>query len=337
MPLLEEFDAHYPVLASWMKGARSDHIWGYSLNADPHDPDALPEYQPIEATLRALQESNPARLDGKRREFRTVRTAAEFRGLQVELSFGAMLARHGIAFDFGAPGMPQPDFVLRHLELGIELTAKRADPLWDLKWHLHAELRDISPRLAVHLTFSAPPFSIRTKVRDALVEEIRRAAQDGEREVYCVVRPAGHGEPAITVRVLLSPSTWHRWPQIRVEGDGNAHRLLLADAERAIVAAMEDKRKKRQGQSMPTLLLVDVSDVKHVQTRSNAAWLQQFAQFLTRERVFVGFGIIHSPRWLDARVAICENSTADLQALHDLRSLGRALKLRVLTETELSP
>jgi hypothetical protein len=131
--MLETFDAHYPVLASWMKGAGRDHIWGYDLIADLDDPNALPEYEPIEATLRALEEARPARLDGKRREFRTVGTATESRGLQAELSFGAKLARHGIAFDFGAPGMPQPDFVLRDLSFGIELTAKRADPALGLK------------------------------------------------------------------------------------------------------------------------------------------------------------------------------------------------------------
>jgi hypothetical protein len=109
-----------------------------------------------------------------------------------------------------------------------------------------------------------------TKVRDEPTEAIRRAAQKGQREVYCVVRPSKPGEPAITARAVVSRGTWHHWPHIHVEESENRHRSMITDAERAIVAAMEEKRKKRQGQSMPMLLLVDLSNVRHARQRSNA-------------------------------------------------------------------
>lgn len=335
MPTLADLDARFPHLAEWMKGAKPSQLWSGNYRADPCDGDAFREYEPLEATLRTLYAAGPARLDSKRREFRAVQTAGEMRGLQTELAFAAKLARHGVAFDFGAAGTPQPDLVLRDLDLGIELTAKKADALWDLKWHLRMALNDVQPSINLGLTFSAIPYSIRTKVRDGLTEEIRRAAQEGEREIYCVVRPSKPGEPAITVRAAISRGHWFRWPRIYVEEGGERHQLAIADAERAIVAAMEEKRKKRQGQSMPTLLLVDISDVRHARQRSNSTWLKELSKSLRAEHVFVGLGVLYASWWgLDATVAIAENKHADLRALNDLRGLGRALNLRVIDKDE---
>lgn len=255
------------------------------------------------------------------------------RGLQVELAFAAKLARHGVAFDFGASGSPQPDIVLHDLDLGIELTAKKADSIWDLKRHLRFALSDLRPRVGVTLTLSAVPYSIRTRVRDELTEEIRRAAREGEREVYCVVRPPGPGEPAITARADIRPGDLFHWPHIKVEESDTVHRLMMADAERSILAAMEEKRKKRQGQSMPTLLLVDLSGVRRTQLRSNAAWIRQLSRSIGAEHIFVGLGILYASWWRsEASVAITENQHADPRALLELRALGRALNLRVLAD-----
>lgn len=208
VPKLADLDGRFPLLADWMKSVRPGHLWGpYEIHDDFPGYDAFAEYEGVEATLRTLYAARPGRLDSKRREFRGVRSAGEMRGLQAELAFGARLAREGIPFDFGAPGAPQPDLVLRAIDLGIELTSRRADPTWDLTWHLRMALRDLRPRVNVLLQFSAAPFSIRTKIRDDLTEEIRRAVRDGEQEVYCVVRPPRPGEHAITLKATIVPAS----------------------------------------------------------------------------------------------------------------------------------
>lgn len=335
--MLADLDTRFPYLSEWMAGARPGQLWNYDVRVEPPDTidAAFASYAPLEAVLRDLHRANPARLDGKRREFRSVMKASEMRGLQVELAFGAKLARCGVPFDFGAPGTPQPDIVLRDRNLGVELTAKKADALWDLKWHLMRAFKDSRPRVMLNLTFSAVPFAIRTRVRDELVEEIRRAVDEGEREVYAVVRPSKPGEHAITVRVKIGWESWYSWPHMYVEESGRRHELAIVDAERAVLAAMGDKRKKRQGESMPTLLLVDIADVRHVRQRSNATWLKEIGKSLNKEHAFVGLGVLHTTLWRnDTTVAIAENPYADPLARSDLRALGQALSLRVIGDDE---
>ncbi len=328
--MLADLDARLPRLANWMKGAKPGQLWNYNLRLEPDDRWFFKEDEPLEATLETLCAAAPARLDGKRREFRGVQTAAEMLGLQVELAFAAKLVRHGVPFDFGAAGTPQPDLVLRDLNLGIELTAKKGNTLSELKYHLARAFSGAKPRVNLSLSFSAVPHAIRTKVRDDLTEEIRQAVADGEREVYCVVRPSKPGEPVITVRVNISRGGSY-FPHIYVDESAHRDDLAVKDAKRAIVGAMEDKRKKRQGQAMPTLLLVDLSDIRHARQRSNATWIRELSKELTDQHVFVGLGIVYASWWRrDVSVAIAENQDADPSALKDLRALGQALRLRLL-------
>lgn len=137
------------------------------------------------------------------------------------------------------------------------------------------------------------------------------------------------------MRVTISRGGWYSWPRIYVEESVQRDDLAIKDAERAIVAAMEDKRKKRQGQAMPTLLLVDLSDVRHARRRSNATWIKELSKALGSEHVFVGLGIVYASWWRpDVSVAIAENRYADADALTDLRVLGQAFRLRLIDENE---
>ena len=76
---------------------------------------------------------------------------------------------------------------------------------------------------------------------------------------------------------------------------------MITDAERAIVAAMEEKRKKRQGQSRPMLL-----------PRCSLCFLVALRRYGRRRR----------------------EQACRPRALDDLRKLGRALDLRLIDEDE---
>ncbi|MEA2350766.1 MAG: hypothetical protein QOG86_1707 [Thermoleophilaceae bacterium] len=334
MPKLADLDKRLPLLADWMKSVRPGHLWGpYEIHDDFPGSDAFAEYEGVEATLRTLYDARPGRLDSKRREFRGVRSPGEMRGLQAELAFGARLARDEIPFDFGAPGAPQPDLVLRDVDLGIELTSRRADPTWDLKWHLRMALRDLRPPVRVLLQFSAAPFSIRTKIRGDLTEEIRRAVRDGEREVFCVVRPPRPGEPAITLKATIVPAGGNLWPRISFAHSADVDRLMIADAERAVVAVMDDRRKQRQGASMPTLLLVEVSGFNNAIVQGLTGWADRLAALTRPDDGFVGIGIVSVSWWhTRCRLAIAENRYADMRGLTGLRAFGRALGMPQLLD-----
>ena len=332
--LLVDQGDRLPLLASWMEGAKPDQLWNYPLRVDPRDPDPFESYSAVEETLVDLHSAAPGRLDGKRREFRSVRHASEMQGLQEELAFAARLARRGVAFDFGAAGVPLPDLVLRDSNLGIELTAKRTDALWDLRWHLMRRFTAVRPRVRLTLEFSALPHAIRTKVRDELTNEIASAVSCGDREVFAVVRPAAHGEPAITVRVLIGRGGGVNWPNLYVSGGEKRHELAIEDARRSIIGTMEDKRKKRQGESMPTLLLVDISGIRHARQWSDANWLRAMSSALLKQDVFVGLGVIRCSGWRPGGgVAIVENSHAAASSLSGLRELASLLGLRTVGET----
>src|SRR4051794_336820 len=73
--MLADLDERFPLLAGWMRGAKPGHIWGYEIRDDLTEGDSFKEYESIEVVLRTLHDASPGRLDGKRREFRGVRTA----------------------------------------------------------------------------------------------------------------------------------------------------------------------------------------------------------------------------------------------------------------------
>ncbi|MFB7359485.1 hypothetical protein [Streptomyces gardneri] len=63
--------------------------------------------------------------------------------MRAELVAGAKLARAGIPFDFGRRnGATYPDLVLREMNLGIEVKARRLDCLRDLHDELKAALAE---------------------------------------------------------------------------------------------------------------------------------------------------------------------------------------------------
>lgn len=334
MVWLADQRARFPLLSEWMTGIRPPHPWAYELNDEfdkKYGYDTFADYEPVESVLKAVYDAAPERLDGKRRDFRSLRAGQDMRGLETELSFAARLALHGVAFDFGAPSTPQPDLVLRDANLGIEVTHRKADPTWDLMWHLKQafQSRKSSPQLHIDLEFSAMPFAIRSRVRDGLVDEIRRAVAEGESTVHCVVRPARGGQPAITVKATFCPAKQaFGFPRIRFVEDVNRYRVLMADIEDAIVQTMREKRKRRQAAAMPTALIVNLNRVKGAHLRPSSAWVDRLLSLIEPEDEFIGVGLLYGRRWdPESPLILVRNPHVDSSQLADLRLLCRSLDL----------
>jgi hypothetical protein len=329
MNSLTEYGQRLPVLSEWMRGANPSHAWGGPRYSAKHANYWVAQHRGVEDVLAMLPAAEPGRLDGKRRTFRSLRTVHELRNLASELSFAARLARRDVPFDFGSTSSPQPDLVLRNADLGIEVTSRQADPLWDLIWHLKSTFGFTTSELQVRITleFSAMPFAIRTKVREALTAEIRRAALEDERTVYCVVRPALGGRPAITVKATVSPTRrFLGFPQVTFTDDRHRYRVLMADIEQAIVDAMREKRKVRQARSMPSALVIDVGRIKGA--RPSTAGLDRLLQLPEPRDEFVGLGIIHGPGWAtESPLILARNPHVPPECLGDLRQLCWDLQL----------
>lgn len=106
----------YPVLCRWMDGANPEHpFMGALSRPDAEDLGQWDTLDEVEKVLETLQKAAPQRLEGKRRECRALGTGDDGLRGKAELVFAAYVAQHRIALNFGAPGTPQPDLVLRTL------------------------------------------------------------------------------------------------------------------------------------------------------------------------------------------------------------------------------
>jgi len=217
------------------------------------------------------------------------------------------------------------------VNLGIELTTRRADPTWDLVWYLKQTFGFIKsePKLHIDLEFNAMPFAIRAKVRDELTNEIRRAAEEGENTVYCVVRPAFGGRPATTVKATIYPvRRTLGFPRVRFTEDVNRYRVLMADIEQAIVRAMRERRKVKQARSMPSVLVIDVGRIKGAHLRPTTAWVDRLLALVEPGDDFLGVGLVYGRGWTpEPPLILVRNPHVDSQRLNDLRDLCRALQL----------
>lgn len=332
--LLVNQHERFPLLSDWMTGVKPPHPWAYELYTDFDDKygyDSFADYVPVERVLHTLYAVRPGRLQGKRREFRSIKSGRELGSLEAELAFAARLANHGVDFDFGAPSAPQPDLVLHDMNLGIELTTRSADPTHDLVWHLATTFgfTGPGPKLQIHLEFNAVPFAIRTRVRDGLTEEIRRAAEEGQSTIFCVVRPALNRQPAITVKATIYPVKRPLgFPRVTFTEDVNRYRVLMADIEAAIVQTMREKRKVRQANSMPTILVIDMDRVRGAHLRPTNAWVDRLLRLVEPDDKFIGLGMIYGRRWNpESPLILVRNPNVESNDLQELRALCRAIEL----------
>ncbi len=165
----------YPILSEWMKGAGPKHPYATEFQAAPkYDYGQWAELDYLESLLSGLHRAAPGRLEGKRRDFRKLRDKPGHLGMRAELVVAGRLADRGIGFDFGATDTPQPDMVLRDLGLGIEVTTRSTNAEWVLKRELAMAMRVHRPKVHLLMEYSAKPFTIRSKVREQIIQEVDR-------------------------------------------------------------------------------------------------------------------------------------------------------------------
>jgi len=263
-----------------MQGARIDHpLVPFLLSADPVHSASL---DVLEDLLQAVQSADPLRWQGKRRDFRQLRTEQAYLSWRDELAIAAMLARNGVGFEFGDTSSSNPDIVLAG-GLGIEITAKAPDSIRTL----HDELEEAMlshPAHSARLRFSSYPVRITPDARDqvitgarALASQASAAGQDGTFRVT-VTDPANHSPLNITVQVT-SGSAFGPGFQVTWEVDAGPLGAPLQGVLDQVISILRDDRKAAQAQRRPTILVADIA-------RLGAGWIRPiriWAQMLKPE------------------------------------------------------
>lgn len=325
----------YPILSEWMKGAGSKHPYATEFQAAPkYDYGQWAELDYLESLLSGLHRAGAGRLEGKRRDFRKLRDKPGHLGMRAELVVAGRLADRGIGFDFGATGTPQPDMVLRDLGLGIEVTTRSTNAEWVLKRELAMAMRVHRPKVHFLMEYSAKPFTIRSKVREQIIQEVHRAVTDDESEVHCVVRPAKDGQPAITLKVTIQPMGKYQigfWPDVRLAESPDLLKPLMIDGEEALVGAMEEKRKRRQAEAMPTVLVVDVAGIEGSWLRTTRSWGDRLVQLIKPNHRFAALAVMVSAGWrTDFRLILGESRYVSASIIPELKELEWRLGLKQL-------
>ncbi|QOV43028.1 hypothetical protein [Streptomyces chromofuscus] len=251
----------------------------------------------FEDIIEALEKAQPERLSSVQGDFRRARTFDDLLIVRAELVAGAKLARAGVPFDFGQRnGEPQPDLVLREMDLGIEVKARRLDGLRDLHDELEDALAGIDPPVLVHLMPDSQPLIIKAAVRAKVVEETVQRVRSGNlgTAVTEVDQPW-----AARKRLLLRVGIHHaddlpNGSRVAVTNGfwGSEPGPHLMDTEDQVRAVLEDEQKIRQAESMPTILLVDAARTGAAYIRSPAVWAQRLATLLPDTTPFVGAAVM---------------------------------------------
>ncbi|MGW2932636.1 hypothetical protein ACWDA7_12400 [Streptomyces sp. NPDC001156] len=291
----------FPFLQAWMDKTRQDHpLRDYVDQAvGSGAPDGIASIfcEAFENIIESLEKAQPQRLDSVRGVFRKARTLDDVLIVRAELVAGAKLARAGVLFDFGRRnGATEPDLVLREMDLGVEVKARRLDGLRDLHDELEAALAGIHPPVLVHLTPDSQPLIIKADVRARVVEETVQRVHSGNlvTAVFEVEQPWS-ARKRLLLRVGILPAvdlpsgsrvvvTNHFW--------GNEPGPHLMDAEDQVRAVLEDTQKTRQAESMPTILLVDAARTGMAWIRSPQVWAQRLAMLLPDTTPFVGVAVM---------------------------------------------
>jgi len=311
-------------LNKWMTGASSDHPIAHQMRVDA-DGEWL---NALAALLAELDQRDPVRLDGKRRDFRRLHDKDRWDDLCSELIFARWLVRTGIDFEFGAPGSPQPDLIVQDPHVGIEITRRRGDgsrALWRALW---AGLHGVRPRPRLLITLSGHPLAVRQKVLADIVSEVITANEEGQSTVHAVLRPARDGHPAITATIDL-----HRGisvvPTARYADSASLLSVTLLDIEDVISAVLEDEQKSRQGAALPSIVVVDVSDLPDaVWMRPNSMWGPRLADLQSGDQTFAGAALMMSSVTTSPpRFVLAVNPHACSDARMGVERLGHRLGL----------
>ncbi|MCX4481553.1 hypothetical protein OOK44_34805 [Streptomyces cellulosae] len=259
-----------PVLRRWLDGASSHPLrWYFEYRRPGLHPSVVvawwnnPILVAVEQTLTILETAAPVGLDGKRRDFRAFTDMSGagmqfFRTHLAELTVGSHLAQAGVPFRFNTADGPDLLLQCGQETFGVEIGSRHPRSVSDLSHTLSGGLRARGLPAAVSIrTESIPPVSIRTSVRDSIIEAFLPA----------------DGSPGVSfLRVEASPARPDdgipaSWLSIQVSRD-RGYTTMSAPFDSPHVTAMaqdvaggvlREKRKKRQAKLMSTVLIVDLS------------------------------------------------------------------------------
>ncbi|WP_157073096.1 hypothetical protein [Kribbia dieselivorans] len=243
--------------------------------------------------LDAVDATGTPRLAGKRRDFRAANVPARRLDLESELRTLLWLHRHGLRPEFGATdGSPAADLVLPDLGLGVEVTRlARPEVGWQVVRLVFDELRRYAPSVRATVHLDSRPLAVRASVLEALREEVRLSLQQECRPVFAVLRPARGNARATTVTVTFRQAG-SVVPRLFAPPVGRSSVARL-DVEDLVARVLTDKRKRRQGEAMPTVLVIDVGDLMPATTRTDAqAWSRRLAHILNEHREGTSFAAL---------------------------------------------
>lgn len=327
-----EVQSNRPTLTEWMKGASARHPL-HELRDDPL-PDAAEILDRFDELLATVELAAPARWQGKRRDFRRVTTEQQLLELRGEFVIAAKLARSGTSFDFGTPGISNPDLILRDAEVGVEVTGKTPEGVQHLYEEIDVMLRNL-PGCAVTLWFSDYPVRIRAGERRDLLERVRAIAENvatvrhgGVAELR-VEDPRNGSSIAIQATVLPVPRL-ARGLRVTWETDGGPLGPALAAVEREVLSVLDNPQKRRQADSMPTLLAVDIARLGAGWMRPPKVWASALAEAIPHDCPFVGLAVfMNALDRVDGEMALAASPAATAEDRDRLRYLGRGLGLEV--------
>ncbi|MDP2288149.1 MAG: hypothetical protein Q8M73_06235 [Actinomycetota bacterium] len=213
----------------------------------------------------------------------------ELWNIRLELAVARMLVLAGVAFRFGGPPNPEPDFVVEGAGLGIEVTRRDYDGVDDLVQVL-SHLVDSLP-LIVTLTFDNYPLQIRQAKRREIMTLIADAIAKGERIETIHEIDTFTGPFVLTVDVS-DASDMGEDSKVRVEVESPALARTMEQVELAILSKTRDAQKLEQARSMPTIIVVESSDVGYAWMRSMATWEAVLRTWMTPEFPFLGIGLV---------------------------------------------
>lgn len=254
-------------------------------------PDAVNDWGPLLAEVDA---TGAARLASKRRDFRAIREVPRLLDLGSELEVLLWMHRHSLRPEFGAAGgNPMPDIVLPALGLGLEVTRLgRPNVGWQLVKRVRQEVIKHQPRVRATIRLDGYPVAVRASVWDEVLAEVRDSLENDARPVFAVLRPAHGASPAVTVTVSFDRPSGSVLPKLVAPPPGRTP-VARHDVEELIAGVLTEKRKRRQGEAMPTILCVDVGGLMPAITRTDAeTWSRRLAEILAENRDRTSFAAL---------------------------------------------
>ena len=262
----------------------------------------------LDNLLRDLIAAAPKRLDGKRRDFRALTDEDRWWDLLSELLVARWMTSAGVFYEFGAVGRPQPDLVMPDRGLGVEVTRRARRVGQDLRMAVRRAARAAEPdttrRVRPRIVLNGQPLSVRAATLAQIEAEVEAAVRRGDSVVHAVLRPARDGKPAITAEIDLW-SGFSVMASIMYLPEAAELTVTMLDIEDLIVNCLEDRRKSKQGESMPTLLLIDTTRLSDAAwLRPTATWARRLPDLLKEQHTFAGVGIFAMSLYEPPRLAL---------------------------------